>query len=191
LSQQLRSKRYRLLKRDWDEFLSSTETCGKEPKRAGLPILTIASRRVWRVYRKIIRVGEKIDNQTPAAQLHRVRIDCKKLRYMMEFFRSIYPPKEIKSLIGALRRLQDNLGDFNDYEVQQDHLKLYGHQMHEAGQANPDTLMAMGRLMHQMAVGQRGEKKQFTTRFAEFASTKNRKRFRRLFAKSKSAGNLK
>ncbi len=51
--------------------------------------------------------------------VHQLRINCKKLRYLMEFFAPLFPENEIKTLIKALKLLQDNLGNFNDYSVQQ------------------------------------------------------------------------
>ena len=41
----------------------------------------------------------------------------------MEFFAPLFPDKEIKSLINALKLLQDNLGKFNDFSVQQKFLR--------------------------------------------------------------------
>ena len=61
----------------------------------------------------------EIDDDSPDEALHRLRIDAKKLRYLLEFFRALYPPKEIGAVVGALKSLQDNLGDFNDLSVQQ------------------------------------------------------------------------
>jgi len=66
----------------------------------------------------MVKAGGAIDGETPAERLHDVRILGKKLRYLLEFFRSLYAEEEIDIAIKELKRLQDNLGDFNDYEVQ-------------------------------------------------------------------------
>jgi len=55
--------------------------------------------------------------------IHQLRINCKKLRYLMEFFTLLLPPAEIKKLIRSLKMLQDNPGNFNDYSVQQQFLE--------------------------------------------------------------------
>lgn len=49
-------------------------------------------------------------------QFHTLRIECKKLRYTLEFFREVLGP-EAKTLIEAIKTLQDHLGDLNDAQV--------------------------------------------------------------------------
>ena len=50
--------------------------------------------------------------------LHRIRIDCKKLRYLLEFFCDLYPRKRISRFTRELKLLQDLLGEFNDTAAQ-------------------------------------------------------------------------
>lgn len=52
--------------------------------------------------------------------LHRLRIECKKLRYLFEFFISILPADETAGLIRRLRTLQDVLGRLHDLDVQEE-----------------------------------------------------------------------
>ena len=49
-----------------------------------------------------------------AAQLHRLRIAIKKLRYSMDFFGALFPPGEVSSTLSCLESLQDVLGAMND-----------------------------------------------------------------------------
>jgi CHAD domain-containing protein len=49
-------------------------------------------------------------------QLHALRIEFKKLRYTLEFFREVLG-EENKEVIGCLKSLQDHLGDLNDANV--------------------------------------------------------------------------
>ncbi|MGM0561956.1 MAG: CHAD domain-containing protein [Pseudomonadota bacterium] len=48
------------------------------------------------------------------AELHEIRIAGKKLRYAIEFYRSLYPRKEVKAYSACLVALQDSLGTLND-----------------------------------------------------------------------------
>jgi CHAD domain-containing protein len=48
------------------------------------------------------------------ADLHRLRIALKKLRYSAEFFAPLYPAKAVKAYLACVRRLQDELGHLND-----------------------------------------------------------------------------
>jgi len=74
-------------------------------------------------YDKVCKIARAIDDQSEDSVVHRLRIQCKKLRYLLEFFAPLFPEDESKSLIIALKQLQDNLGNFNDYSVQQRFLR--------------------------------------------------------------------
>jgi CHAD domain-containing protein len=54
------------------------------------------------------------------AGLHRVRIEGKKLRYVLEFFGQILGPTD--EVLQRLERVQDALGEYNDLRVQTAHL---------------------------------------------------------------------
>ncbi len=182
LVQTLDSRRYQRLIRDWSAYL---EQPAAEPVagqfNAGRPIVEIGSERIWKTYRKVAKEGRAIGPETPAEALHDLRIRCKKLRYLLEFFRSLYPAKKIGPLIASLKKLQDNLGDFNDYEVQQGALAEFARQMRDEGETPVETLLAMGRLVDHLETGQHNERLAFHERFALFDAAKNQAFFRRLF----------
>ncbi len=177
----LDSDRYQRLKRDWKDFLRTDPSGLESEPYSSSPIVKLASDRIWRSYKRVIKKGSAIGQQTPAKALHRLRIDCKKLRYLLEFFRSLYPEAKIGLLIDELKRLQDNLGDFNDFEVQQDRLRKYGQTMVAEQLAPAATMLAMGRLIERLEEGQARERERFRRRFKKFSARKNHRLFRRLF----------
>ena len=181
LVQLLDSDRYRSLIDDWQDFLDQPAPQGSEQPESATTILDLASRRIWRSARRVLKKGGAIQPDSPAEALHRLRIECKKLRYLLEFFRSLYPDKELDTLIDSLKTLQDNLGDFNDFEVQQEALKSYARTMLAEKLGTVDSLMAMGRLVERLEQGQIEERQAFNKRFKEFSSRKNRRRFKQLF----------
>ena len=183
----LDSGKYRTLLEDWRQSLEEPLFSPEETSKAEEPVLFASSGRIWKAYRRILKKGRAIDDQSPASALHRLRLDCKKLRYLLEFFRSLYEPDKIRELIKSLQALQDNLGNFNDYEIQQGTLRQFARNMLEQGQANVETLMAMGRLVERFEVGQQKERQRFSKRFAKFASPTNEKQFRALFSPGKVA----
>ena len=87
----------------------------------------------------------------------------------------------MKDLIEALKLVQDNLGDFNDFGVQQGMLPVFGQQMVDEGFASSGALMAMGRLVDKLEQGEAAERAHFGRRFSKFDSPKNRRRHKRLF----------
>ena len=54
---------------------------------------------------------------TPAEQVHDLRKDAKKLRYLLECFGSLLPKSPRKQFVKRLKALQDNLGEHQDAEV--------------------------------------------------------------------------
>ena len=52
-----------------------------------------------------------------AGELHGLRIDAKRLRYITDFFRPLFPGKPARRYIAALRDIQDILGTLNDAVV--------------------------------------------------------------------------
>ena len=107
-----------------DEFVNSDPSAHGDT--AGhAPIGELAKTVIYNRYRRIIKKGRRITSRTADEKLHELRIDCKRLRYLLEFFTSVFPADQMKMLIKQLKRLQDNLGDFNDLCVQQDFLALH------------------------------------------------------------------
>ncbi len=187
LKKSLESARYRRLMQDWRKFLEQPVNENSTLKNGGRPILDLARERIWKTYRRIIKEGEAIDAGSPAAALHDLRKSCKKLRYLMEFFQSLFPEKKIKELIKTLKSLQENLGDFQDYEVQVTTLKQFSQRMVAEAAAPTATLLAMGMLIEGLERRQQQSRDEFSDRFKQFALAENRTRFHKLFAPPTSA----
>ena len=85
---------------------------------AARPIAAVAGERIVRVYRRMVKMGRAIDDDSPPEALHDLRKKGKELRYLLELFGSVYPPEVAKPLVRALKELQDTLGRFQDREVQ-------------------------------------------------------------------------
>lgn len=182
MARALRSKRYRELLADWEAFLDrETPPEPASAPDANRPIREVTSKRIWTLWRRVHERGRAITPETEASALHRLRIDCKKLRYLLELFGGLYPADEIRPLVRRLKKLQDNLGDFNDYEVQQKRLETFADRMVDEDLAPVPTLLAMGRLLEHLARGQEEEHRRFAKRFRRFTSKGNRRRFRTLF----------
>ncbi len=177
--QAFESDRYRRLRADWDDFLQPVEASGngdtKPPEKAGAatavdadrPIIEVAVERVGAAHRRVVETGSSISDRTPTSHLHRLRLDCKKLRYLLEFFRSLCLEEPAVQLIGALKRLQDNLGDLNDLRIQ---LQLTA----EFGDLTPsgDTPESeVAELVAFLENDLRHELECFPSRFAEFTET--------------------
>ena len=180
LRKALQSDRYRRLTRDWRAFLE--DGGADDGPLADRPVLETANRRIWRAYRRVLTDGAAIGEASPAEALHDLRKDCKKLRYLMEFFQSLYPEDEIKPVIKSLKLLQENLGDFQDLEVQSDSLMGFGRDMMAEGGTPAETFVAMGVLVDGLLRRQREARRAFAACFAAFGAKPNRAACKALFS---------
>jgi len=183
----MNSARYRRLIQNWRKFLTQPVSERSTLANAQRPVTEVASNRIWRVYRRILKEGRAITPDSPAEDMHELRKTGKKLRYLMEFFQSLYPDSEIKALIKVLKQLQDNLGDFQDYEVQVMTLRQFSQQMVTEDAAPPETLLAMGMLIEGLERRQQAAHAEFASRFAEFDQKENCEHFRQLFNRPEPA----
>lgn len=157
------------------------ESQNSETFNALRSIFELANAFISKRFQRILRAGRKITDLSPDDDLHRLRISCKKLRYLLEFFCSLYPEAEISRLIGQLKKLQDNLGDYNDLHVQQQHLQTYLNGLNQQGKAAPDTAGAIGGLITSLHSKQKKVRQDFKQRFRAFSSPQNKSMFKKLF----------
>ena len=99
----------------------------------------------------------------------------------MEFFQSLYPEDKIRRLIRELKDLQDNLGEFQDLEVQTHTLKQYAEQMTQDGVMQPGTQSAFDALQKHLHTSTERVRNEFESRFERFSSKPNHLRFKQLF----------
>ena len=95
---------------DLGAFVQADPGTGSEGPAGDLPIGGLAKAAIYKRYRRIIKQGSRISDATRDEKLHQLRIDCKKLRYLLEFFSSLFPEEAMTALIKQLKQLQENLG---------------------------------------------------------------------------------
>lgn len=177
----LRSARFADLLRDWRAFLQSPVPERSALPNAMRPTKAVADERIWRAARRVLREGNAITAASPAEEMHELRKSCKKLRYLMEFFQSLYPKREIGPLIKQLKVLLDNLGGLQDLAVQAGHLRELAERMRAEGRAGTDNLLAMGALVGDLFRRQAAAREEFSRIFAELDSEASRVAYRSLF----------
>jgi CHAD domain-containing protein len=158
------------------------------PIELGPPVVELASARSWQAWRRLVRAGRAIRKNTPAQALHEVRLDAKRLRYLLDFFHRAFPAEDVQRLTKELRRLQNNLGRFNDARVQQSGLRGFAADLIASGEARPEAVIAIGRLVEDAVARERAERGRFAAYFARFDRANNRKRARRLFRSHHGSG---
>ena len=178
----LRTKKHTKILNDWEDFLNEPRSNSETAVNSKLPIIYLAKKRIYSKYRSVVKAGNLILENTEDELLHALRIQCKKLRYLMEFFSSLFPPKKINRLIEQLKKLQNNLGDFNDLCVQEEYLLSITKKLPSTHQQLKKALVAIGSLIGTLNIERQEAKDAFAKTFTGFASPVNKNLFRELFA---------
>lgn len=152
------------------------------PRQGALPIQQVADQRIRKMLKRVRAEGRAITEDSPPEALHELRKSCKKLRYLMEFFQSLYPKDRIREQIKQTKLLLDNLGRFQDTAVQAEHLREHAESSASDNGLPPGTLLAMGALIGQLLNDQARARAGFGEVFATFDSAENADRFKLLLA---------
>jgi len=114
----LKSKAYKQQIKSIQKLFENPKALPKGPQ-ADAPSKTFAANLVLKRYKKVCKLAGNITDKTPDETIHELRIQCKKLRYLIESAQPLFDDKQVKSLLKTLKGLQEHLGSFNDQSVQQ------------------------------------------------------------------------
>ena len=184
----INSPHFRRSLKEWRIFLQMPAEENTQAPKAALPVLHLANKRIYKMFQHVVKQGMAISDESPAEDLHRLRKSCKTLRYLMEFFQSLYPNKKISSLIKSLKKLLDNLGAFQDFEVQAEKIRENARHMVGEGEVPHATLMAMGMLIDGLLRRQQHVRTEFADCFADFSQADNQRMFQSLFTGKNRGG---
>ncbi len=173
LRRTLGSVEYRRFTGQWAAFLADPAA----GPAAAEPVGDLVRARLRKRHRRVLRDGRAITPTSPPAALHALRIECKKLRYLLEFAASLYPPGEVEALIKHLKGLQDNLGEFNDLSVQHERLRASLDAITSRGRRGREEAAAIGGLITALDARQAQVREEFATAFARFTAARVRRRF--------------
>jgi len=179
----LRSKRTETLLTGWGSFLDGLDALPVDERPdATRPIGEVSGERIRKVYRRMLRMGDAIDESSPAVAYHELRKKGKELRYLLELFGvPLFPEEVVRPMIKTLKSLQDVLGRHQDREVQIALLRSLGPEVAETagGEAG---LMAIGALVARLGEDERAARGEFAGRFAEFSAKDQRRLVKETFA---------
>ncbi|NTW11154.1 MAG: CHAD domain-containing protein, partial [Chlorobiaceae bacterium] len=179
----LDSETYRNFFDDWTGFLANPHLPDPEKApEAALPTFNIASSGIRKAWKKVVRRGRLACGETTDDELHELRIDCKKLRYLLEFFSSVYPHETIAPVVRQLKELQENLGTFVDYSVQ---VRFLQERLNSLNTAPGNHLFAAatGGLITVLCMKKEETRADFHKAFRTFDQEETRQRFTELLGK--------
>jgi len=135
-----------------------------EPSRhvvdAAPPLIRSAIARLQRWFKR--RPAEL----TPA-QLHRIRIHFKRLRYTCEFFNDLFA-EAFTTAIDHCVDFQDCLGEHQDAQVAQTGLREMAERLAQEGETQPETLIFVGSMIQRLDGVARDRRRIFEKRWKQF-----------------------
>ena len=156
----LTSRRYGRLKTGFAQLVERGPSMRTMETLGSITIGDAAQLLIGRRYRGVLRRGREIISVSSDESLHALRIQCKRLRYLLEFFRPTYG-ELLKAETARLKKLQDVLGDFQDACVAGQLLRRYAEGL-PMRSSNRGQLIALGQLIG-------GQDRRAAMRRADFA----------------------
>ncbi|QJD31452.1 CHAD domain-containing protein [Methylococcus geothermalis] len=187
LADRLRRPAYRRTIESWRRFLERPAPKRPSAPNARAPAGVVCGRRIWKLYRRMLRDAAALGPDSPQEAFHALRKQGKKLRYLLEFSASLQADGKIRGLIAQLKKLQDVLGEFQDASVQRARLLTLAELMRQEGQP-VEALLAVGVLVGSMEQRQSRCRGAFRESWEAFGGKPTRRRFRRLFGPGDGEG---
>lgn len=168
---------------DWRQVLDALgEDATMATNWGAEPVKPLVDKRVRALFKQVRRDARAITDASPASALHELRKRTKKLRYLLEFFHSLYPKEPARELIRESKVLLDHLGRYQDLMVQTETLRRLALEMHQSAGAETATLLAIGALLGALLQEQTRLRADLGPIIAKLDSGETRARLRALLA---------
>lgn len=133
-----------------------------------VPTGAVVRERLAHRHSRVLRLGTRLRAGAPAADFHALRIECKKLRYLLDGFAGLFDEEAVTDALTALRRLQGALGNANDAEVQREWLVELGRALRRSADDGPEPWLTIGRLWERAEARRLRARERFLERFTAF-----------------------
>ena len=164
----INSSKYLSMIAAWEKFLNSAETLPATEKSEN-PVLPGVAGIILKRLEKVIDKGHAVKANSPDTDLHKVRIQCKKLRYLLDFFYAELPGGKANRVIKDLKKIQTVLGDFNDFSVQIRNIETRLRKL-AAGKTAIENAAALGAIIAALSKEKTTTRAQFQKAFSKFSS---------------------
>lgn len=139
---------------------------------AAHPVGLMASARLQKRFQRIRKLQKSITSETPDSAIHALRIECKKMRYLLDSFGRLFPADCALPIAKSLARVQNRLGRYNDTSVQQDHFLERAHGCLETGDCR--MALALGGLIGSLHHEHAALRKKVVEALAAFCNREHR-----------------
>ena len=153
---------------------------GLTPHIPGWPARAVNRGALRHALGSMLKHGRAIDDSSEPLQLHDLRKRCKRLRYLLEMHAPDGDEPEIVAAIRRMRKLQNVLGDYQDFATHAQLLQAVLQYPGATGDAALCQLIeALTQELQRQAAAARAR---FAVRFRQFSSGKHHRRLRALIA---------
>ena len=159
---QLNSQRAVTVINDWQVLFIDETDFGKDTRDAQDALVDVVSRRLAKAHRQLVQDCRRIDEASSDDDIHALRKDVKRIRYLAESFSEIVTPNDDESVLPRLLHLQDSLGEFQDLRIHEAAIKdalIYLRPIYTS-----TTIEATEALLHQMKTRRRKLRKKVISR---------------------------
>ncbi len=178
----MNSVRYKRFQQELRAFISSDNNHPVTGPSADTAIIEVANHSIRRCYRRLMKHGKLASANYCYESIHDLRKNGKKLRYLVEGFRSLYPTRELQQVVNILKNLQTNLGEIVDMHTQRILLTNWELEMNGKQTVPENTIKAIENLSAICNKKEEKAQEMFKQRFRQFSSKTNQNLFNHLFA---------
>lgn len=137
-------------------------------RKSRRPLGSVVATRLSRSQDQLLARGRSIGPDTDAEELHELRKDAKRLRYLLECFGGVFPAGPRKEFVRRLKALQENLGEHQDTEVHTAQLRAIAKELEGSPKVTAETFLAIGRLTELFERRRLAARSLFAERFGSY-----------------------
>jgi CHAD domain-containing protein len=175
VSEALGSERAASVLARWRGWLDLADDAVEGGRRADRALGKVAGARLAEAQQQVITDGRAIGPASPPEALHELRKDAKRLRYLLEGFGPLGGRKRVKEILSHLKLLQDNLGEFQDTQVQADRLRASAAEVAAEGWLPKEADAAVERLARVLESRGAAARADFARCFADYDERRTRR----------------
>lgn len=168
VTEALRSERAARLRTEVRAWLARPELDVNGGRRALAPLGKVVAARIAAAQAGVLEDGRAITEESPATDLHELRKDAKRLRYLLDSFGDLGGQKRRRTITRHLKQLQDNLGEHQDTQIQADELREVVTSLASHEPVAPATTAAVEELARMLEARQQAARAEFAERFSAY-----------------------
>jgi len=117
---QLNGQRAIALINEWQVMMLDGTDFGSGGPDAYESLTSVVTRRLSRAQNKLVHLGHQLTVKSSDTEIHNLRKDVKKIKYLIESFEEIFILKRDQAIVSKLSEMHDLLGRFQDLRVHED-----------------------------------------------------------------------